>query len=583
MASINLFPYSVVQQISPLARGNAYKRIYSTKTTRITVNAAESHVRRSTNYKPSSWSFDHIQSLSSKYTGDAYVARANTLKDAVKTMILKAGNLLRILELVDELQRLGISYLFEEEISNLLETIYYNYYKFPENWNKIDLNIKALGFRLLRQHGYHVPQEIFLNFKEKTQNLNSYLLEDVVGMLNLYEACYYSFEDESILDDARDITTKYLKESLEKIDGSIFSLVSHALEQPLHWRVPRVESKWFIELYEKRGGASPTLIELAKLDFDMVQAIHLEDLKHASRWWRNTSWDTKLTFARDMLVENFLWTVGFSYSPNFSHGRRTITKVAAMITTLDDVYGVFGTLGELEQFTDVINRWDIKAIEKLPDHMKICFFGLYNSINDITHETLANKGFLILPYLKKAWADLCKAYLVEAQWYHRGHIPTLNEYLDNACVSISGPVALMHVHFLTSVSSIKEIHHCINRTENIVSYASLIFRLTDDLGTSLGEMAIGDTLKSIQLYMHETVATEPEARSYIQSLIDKTWKKLNKERAIVNSEASREFIDYATNLARLAQLMYGEGDEDFRLDVIKSHVLSLLFTPIQGI
>ena len=86
------------------------------------------------------------------------MARANTLKDAVKRMIRKAGNLLRTLELVDELQRLGISYLFEEEISNLLETIYYNYYKFPENWNKINLNLKALGFRLLRQHGYHVPQ-----------------------------------------------------------------------------------------------------------------------------------------------------------------------------------------------------------------------------------------------------------------------------------------------------------------------------------------------------------------------------------------------------------------------------------------
>ena len=83
--------------------------------------------------------------------------------------------------------------------------------------------------------------------------------------------------------------------------------------------------------------------------------------------------------------------------------------------------------------------------------------------------------------------------------------------------------------------------------------------------------------------MHETGATEPEARSYIKSLIDKTWKKLNKERAIVNSESSREFIDYATNLARMAQFMYGEGDEDFRLDVIKSHVYSLLFTPIQGI
>lgn len=89
-------------------------------------------------------------------------------------------------------------------------------------------------------------------------------------MLNLYKESYHSFVDESILDDIRDITTNYLKENSEKIDGRIFSLVSHALEQPRHWRVPRVEVKWFIELYEKNNSMSPTLVELAKLDFDMV-------------------------------------------------------------------------------------------------------------------------------------------------------------------------------------------------------------------------------------------------------------------------------------------------------------------------
>lgn len=29
---------------------------------------------------------------------------------------------------------------------------------------------------------------------------------------------------------------------------------------------------------------NPTLLELAKLDYDMVQAVHIEDLKHASRY-----------------------------------------------------------------------------------------------------------------------------------------------------------------------------------------------------------------------------------------------------------------------------------------------------------
>ena len=44
-------------------------------------------------------------------------------------------------------------------------------------------------------------------------------------------------------------------------------------------------------------------------------------------------------------------------------------------------------------------------------------------------------------------------------------------------------------------------------------------------------MARGDVPKSIQVYMHETGATEEEARAYVRSLIIKVWQKLNKERA----------------------------------------------------
>lgn len=59
------------------------------------------------------------------------------------------GNPLTMLNLVDDLQRLGISYHFGNEISNVLKNIYYNYYKDDEKWTKMDLNLKSLGFRLL--------------------------------------------------------------------------------------------------------------------------------------------------------------------------------------------------------------------------------------------------------------------------------------------------------------------------------------------------------------------------------------------------------------------------------------------------
>ncbi|KAI3687945.1 hypothetical protein L1987_81650 [Smallanthus sonchifolius] len=469
------------------------------------VTVAEPVVRRSANYGPSLWSFDEIQSLSSEYTGEDYKARANTLKDAAKKMIRNVESpLINTLELVDDLQRLGISYHFEDEIRNLVEVVYNNYYKTLDKWNRMDLNLKALGFRLLRQHGYQVPQELFHNFKDKTQNLKPHSLNDMMGMLNF----------------------------------------KHALELRLHWRVSRVKSKWFIEVYEKRSDMNPTLLELAKLDFNMVQTV-LGDLKHVS-----------------------------------SLGRSSLTKAVAMITAIDDVYDVYGTLDELEKITDIIDRWDINAMEELPDYMKICFLGFYNTINEISYNTLTNTEILILPYLKKAWADLCK--VVEARWYYSGYTPTLQEFLDNGYVSVSGPVVLMHAKFATSVGATEEILERMAELENIEHYSSLILRLADDLGTSTDELARGDIPKSVQCYMHESGATEEEARGYIKEMIRDAWKKLNKERALANSQFSREYIEYATNMARMAQFMYGEGDGHGRPEITKSHLSSLLFNPIQG-
>ena len=70
----------------------------------------------------------------------------------------KAQNPLSTLNLVDDLQRLGVWYHFVDDISNVLDNVYNKYYKSPEKWNTLDLNVKALGFRILRHNGYHITQ-----------------------------------------------------------------------------------------------------------------------------------------------------------------------------------------------------------------------------------------------------------------------------------------------------------------------------------------------------------------------------------------------------------------------------------------
>ena len=107
-------------------------------------------------------------------------------------------------------------------------------------------------------------------------------------MLSLYEASFYLFKGETILEEARDFTTKHLEEYMrnnkdQSVDDDLVILVEHALELPLHWRMLRLEARWFIDVYGRKHDMNPIFLELAKLDFNRVQSIYQEDLKLASR------------------------------------------------------------------------------------------------------------------------------------------------------------------------------------------------------------------------------------------------------------------------------------------------------------
>ncbi|KAL4576538.1 hypothetical protein LXL04_012633 [Taraxacum kok-saghyz] len=561
--------------------GGFQNRYYSTGPTAMAVTSDAQIVRRSANYPPSIWSYSYLQSLTNNYVGEKYETMSHSLIEAVRKMISEDGAVqdpLSTLELVDDIQRLGVSYHFRDEISIVLKMIYHCYYEVHENLKKSDLNFRALGFRLLRQHGYHIPQEIFEDIEYEIRNVKSHVPEDIVGMLNLYEASFLAVEGEGILDEAREFITKCLKVILEKnsiCNQFMLMLISHALELPLLWRPPRFEAIWFMEAYKMKSDMNSLLLEFAELDFNILQGIHQDDLKYTSRWWDGLGWDKNLSFARDRLVESSMWAVNACHEPPYGVLRRSITKLISMINVIDDIYDVYGTLDELKQFTEFVKRWDSNAIEELPHYMKICFLGLYNTINEMAYNTLTKNELLVIPYVKKSWVDYCEANMVEAEWFDSGYIPTLEEYLKNSCITISLPVILSNIYFFTSHDITGEA------LKNVVHYSSMILRLADDLGTSSAELERGDIPKSIQCYMHETGAYEEEAKAYIKKLIMRTWKRLNKERMSVNHPDSRIFIECATNLGRMGQFTYNKHEDLFGSpdDWYTSQAISLLFNP----
>lgn len=128
--------------------------------------------------------------------------------------------------------------------------------------------------------------EIFYGFYDNTASFSN---EDTKGMLYLYEASLLAIEGEKELELARNLTEKHLREYLadqnkNDMDQNLVELVHHALELPLHWRMLRLETKWFINYYKKRQDKMiPFLLELATLDFNIVQEAHIKDLKYVAR------------------------------------------------------------------------------------------------------------------------------------------------------------------------------------------------------------------------------------------------------------------------------------------------------------
>ncbi|KAG8370949.1 hypothetical protein BUALT_Bualt13G0036400 [Buddleja alternifolia] len=520
---------------------------------------------------------------------ERYLRRASELKVQVKMLMEEAIRSLETvepLELIDNLQRLGISHHFEDQIKNILNAIYNNKY-YGKNYGTLkerNLYSTALEFRLLRQHGFRVSQEVFDCFKNEDDEFKASLGEDTKGLLQLYESSFLLTEEENTLDQARQFATIFLKKNLDQnfiIDENLSLLVRHALELPLHWSVPITNARWFIEAYERRSDMNPIMLELAKLDFNIVQAMHQEELKKVSRWWKRTGLSVKLPFVKDRVVETYVWSLGFIQPREYGYQRIMTAKIIGLMSTLDDIFDIYGTLEELQLFVDALQRWDIELIDQLPEYMQICYLAVYNFINEVAYDVLKEKGCIIIPYLRKSWIDYTRSIMQEAKWYHNGHTPSMDEYLNNASISSAGPAVLTQLFFVLRNPTQKEAADDLYKYHNIVLWPSMLTRLVDDIKTCSEEMQRGDVPKTIQCYKNETGANDKEAQEYSMFLIRETWKKLNGE-PTVDSPFSQDFIRCSINMGRMSHYVYLHGDGLGVLHPgIKDRTIDLLFKPIE--
>ena len=112
------------------------------------------------------------------------------LKEEVrKELMLRASNEasqdIKLIKLIDVVQRLGLAYHFEKEIEESLQHIYVTY---GDKWiNNNNIESISLWFRLLRQHGFNVSSGIYKNFNIKSLIIDSFTaLPSLSPKLNNY-------------------------------------------------------------------------------------------------------------------------------------------------------------------------------------------------------------------------------------------------------------------------------------------------------------------------------------------------------------------------------------------------------------
>nr|UNZ93495.1 ent-copalyl diphosphate synthase [Sesamum indicum] len=261
---------------------------------------------------------------------------------------------------VDRLQRLGISRYFQHEIDECIDYVHRYWTNKGICWarnSKVqDIDDTAMGFRLLRLHGYDVSTDVFKHFENSGEFFCFVGQTDqaVTGIYNLYRASQVMFPGEDILADARKFSTKFLQEkraSNELLDKWVIAKdlpgeVGYALDLPWYASLPRLETRFFLEQY---GGDNDvwigktlyrmpyinnnTYLELAKLDYNNCQALHQHEWKSIQKWYKNCGlWEFGLS--ERSLLQAYYVAAASIFEPEKSTERLAWAKTAVLVETI---------------------------------------------------------------------------------------------------------------------------------------------------------------------------------------------------------------------------------------------------------
>ncbi|KAJ4846430.1 (-)-kolavenyl diphosphate synthase tps28, chloroplastic [Turnera subulata] len=339
---------------------------------------------------------------------------------------------------VDRLQRLGISRYFQAEIEECVNYIHRYWTKTGICWarNSVvhDLDDTAMGFRLLRLHGYDVSPDVFKHFVRdgKFVCFAGQSTQAVTGMFNLFRATQLLFPGEEVLEDGKQFSSKFLREKQaanELVDKWIIMKdlpgeVGFALDVPWYATLPRVETRFYIEqyggqddvwigktLYRMPNVNNNEYLQLAKLDYNSCQALHRIEWDNFQKWYEEYNLREYGVGRRTLLLAYFIAAASI-FEPEKSKERLAWAKTTVLLETIGSYFdgetGAFSMERKdfVHEFINGIGASRLVNGRKLDTKRgtrEVLVRMLHGTIYDMSVDELVAHGRDISSGLRQAW------------------------------------------------------------------------------------------------------------------------------------------------------------------------------------
>ncbi|CAN1233236.1 (-)-kolavenyl diphosphate synthase TPS28, chloroplastic [Linum perenne] len=335
---------------------------------------------------------------------------------------------------IDRLQRLGISRFFLPEIVKCVDHIEKYWDErgicWARNSEVRDIDDTSMGFRILRLHGRNVSSDVFKNFEKDGEFFCFYGQSDqaITGLLDMYKASELLFPGEKILEKAKEFTYKFLREkqaSNELLDKWIITKdlpgeVGYALDVPFYASLPRVESRFFIEHY---GGEDDVWIgktlyrlpivnnneylELAKLDYNNCQELHLIEWDSLQKWYEECGIE-EFGVSKSKLLFGYYVAAATVFELDRSDERMAWAKTTTLLEAIQSYFHVNNkdSMNQrsafVHDFTRGVNGWKRSSETKTRQELVKL---VLNTLDHISLDTLVAHDRDIVHALHLLWEE----------------------------------------------------------------------------------------------------------------------------------------------------------------------------------